>query len=99
MKIRWSTTLHHELRVFFISRVIKIPWSNTVVCGFAVEQIKDMLALAKKAYPKMFERVPYGVVSSMDEIIDTDIANVPGSTANTAVPAEFVDLVGRGTIH
>ena len=31
--------------------------------------------------------------------IDTDIASVPDSTANTAVPAKFAGLVGRGTVH
>jgi hypothetical protein len=32
-------------------------------------------------------------------IIDTDIANVQDSTANTAVSAEFAGLIGRGTVH
>ena len=31
--------------------------------------------------------------------IDTDIANVHDSTANTAVSAEFAGLIGRGTVH
>jgi hypothetical protein len=30
------------------------------------------------------------------ELIDSDIGNDPTSAANTAVPAEFAELFGRG---
>ena len=32
-------------------------------------------------------------------LIDADIANVPASTVNTAVSAEFADAIGRGTVR